>query len=79
MPIIEIGVNQIKAAIEQLTPHQKAALVETLEKQSWKARFRQLLARMDERLKKHPISIKKIDKIVEEAKTEYYAQNRHRR
>lgn len=78
MPVIEIGMKQIKEAIQQLTIPQKAKIIEELEKQSWQFRFRQLLKRIDQRFQKHSLPDKKIDKIVEEAKAEYYAQNRNR-
>lgn len=73
---IEINPIQLKKAITQLSLRERAKLVEALQRQTWAERFRQLLARIDTRLKKTPPSQKEINKIVGEARKEYYAKSR---
>ena len=73
---IELKFDQLKEAIQKLPVEEKARLVEELEHETWRRQFRALLSRIDSRLKKNPISQKKISEIVEQAREEYHARSR---
>ena len=73
---IEIEFNQIKKAAQMLSLKQRLQLIEALQQSGWQNQFKALLARIDERRKKHPISDEEIDRIVEEAREEYHAKHR---
>lgn len=70
MPKIAISfkLDQIKQILQQLSPNQKSKLVKELEKDTWQLRFKQLLNRIDKRVKKNPISEKEITEIVEQVR-----------
>ena len=71
---ININAQQLKEAIDNLPTQERARLVNELNRKTWEDRFRQLLARIDARLKRNPISQREITKIVEQARNEYYAR-----
>ena len=74
----EIRFEQIKKTAQKLPVKDRARLIEHLMKDedTWQEEFRRLLGRIDARVKKHPISQKEVDDIVEEAREEYYAKRR---
>ena len=73
---ITVEFRQLRAAIKKLPAKDRVKLVEELQKDTWQEEFRQLLARIDRRLKKNPISEADIDRIVEEAREEFHARRR---
>ena len=77
MPTIEIDTKQLKNAIEQLNDKEKAKLVEELEKETLRLRWRQILKDIDSRLKKFPISKDKVAKEIGAYRKEKHAQGRH--
>lgn len=77
MPTIEIDTKQLKNAIEQLSDKEKAKLVEELERETLKLRWRQILKDIDSRLKKFPISKEEAIKEIEAYRKEKYAKGSH--
>lgn len=76
MSTISIDIRIIEQIINSLRIRDKIQLLHRLEQDTWQAHFQEILHRIDERLKKHHISPKEINKIVEESKQECYA-SRH--
>ena len=72
----EIKFEQIRRAVKRLPIAQRLRLVEELERQTWKIRFRKMFSDIDARRKKYPISQKEINEVVAEARREYYAKRR---
>ena len=73
---IDINIRQLRIALRQLPLKERTRLLEDLQGQTWQKRFRQLIARIDSRLKNKSLSPKKLNKIVEDAREEYHAQGR---
>ena len=72
--------KQLEEEINKLDIREKTRLVKRLLKETWEERFRNLLARIDKRVKESPITHRELEKIVEEAREEFYSQhgkNRH--
>ena len=74
---IEMNIAQLKQVIRKLPLKQRTKLLEELQKENLEQQFDRMFDRIDARLKKHPISSKEVDKIVEEARQEYHDQSRH--
>ena len=72
---IDINYEQIRKAVKNLSINERAKMVEELERDTWKERFRQLRRRVDARLKKNPLSQKEIDRVVNQAKKEFHARS----
>ena len=74
----QINFVQIKRAIRKLPVRDRAKLIEDLlhDRATWREEFRRLLGRIEERVKKFPISQKEINEIVEQAREEYHVKNR---
>lgn len=69
-----INFEQVRKAIQKLPIEQRIKLVEELERSTWEIRFRKMFARSDARRKKNPTSQKKINKMIEEAREDFYAR-----
>ena len=62
--------------IGQLKTADKIKLVQRLEKETWAARWDRLLSKIDERVKKYPITDEKIDQEVREVRRERYERKK---
>lgn len=71
---IELSPQEIQEAFGQLPVREKVKLVSEFERQTRKERWDDLLARIDARRKKYPISQKEINRVCEEVRKERYAQ-----
>lgn len=74
MPKISVSleIGQIKDVISQLEPRTKIKLVKDLEKTIWSDRFRQLLAKIDQKTKERPVSEDEIAVEVERVRKNHY-------
>ena len=76
MPQIVITLHQIEKLIEQLPESEKVKLVNKLGAKTLTARWKLLFNRIDRRAKKHPISQKEINKLVEKTRQDLYDRSR---
>ncbi len=74
MPKISVSleIGQIKEVINQLEPRTKIKLVKDLEKTIWSDRFRQLLAKINQKTKERPVSDDEITVEVERVRKNRY-------
>ena len=77
---VELGLSEQLAEqlLEQLSPRVKIHLVRRWEQETWPTRFRQLLARIDQRARRHPRLVREALKAIEPARREFYARRRRR-
>ena len=68
--------NQLEEMLDKLPFREKIRLVRKLEATIWGRRMDQLLKRIDERRKKHPISSKEIKEEITCVRRELYGQSR---
>ena len=73
---MEINTEEAKNLIRQMPTEEKIKLVRELNKEAWAKRMSKVFESIDKRRKKHPISQKEINKIVEEARQEFYERRR---
>ena len=73
----EMNIKQIKQAFQNLPADQRIKLIEEFERDTWEIRFKKIFARIDARRKKSPISSHEVNRLIEDARQDYYA--RHRR
>ena len=74
----ELNIKQIESAIKRLKPKQKIRLIERLEKETWAERFESLLARIDRKSARHPISEEEITAACDEVRhNKRHARGRH--
>ena len=66
----------IEELVERLPINDKIKLVRKLEKATWAARWDQLLAKIDERVKKNPITDEEIEQVVREVRKERYERKK---
>lgn len=77
MPQVNLNIHQVEEVVEQLNIRTKLRLVQKLEEETWNARWDNLLADIDRRLKKHPISDIEIAKEVETVRRKLYGKGRN--
>lgn len=70
---VEIDLKEIEQIINQLKSPERINLLRRLERKTWGERFRSLVAQIDKRRKKHPISQRAINQLVKKARQERYA------
>ena len=75
MPQIEVNLTQIEKLIEQLNERDKVKLVQRLEARTLPARWKKFLREIDKRRKKHPVSQKEIEWIVENTRQEMHERS----
>lgn len=66
--------RELERAVDALPPSAKLRLVQRLEQQTWGPRIDRLLARIDARVKRRPLSEERITDLVEQVRQELYAQ-----
>ena len=71
-----LTVRQAEQLFEHLSPAVKIRLVRRLEQETWPVRFRLLLARIDQRLRKSPRLAREALKTVGPARRAFYARRR---
>lgn len=71
---LRIPLKDIERAVDHLPQAAKLRLVARLERQTWGARVDRLLARIDARVKRRPISEGRMTALVEQVRQELYAQ-----
>ncbi len=71
---IRIGLRDLERAVDALPQADKLRLIQRLERQTWGTRIGRLLARIDARVKRHPLSEGQITSLVEQVRQEMYAQ-----
>ncbi len=69
-----LSFKEVERAVEALPQTAKLRLVQKLERQTWGARMDRLLARIDARVKRRPVSETEITALVEQVRQELYAQ-----
>ena len=75
---IQLSEKQAAQLLKQLSPSVKIHLVRCWERETWPARFRQLLAQIDRRVQQNPAAAQEALKIVGSARRVFYARrNRH--
>lgn len=70
-----ISLKQIEQAVEVLSQAEKIRLVRRLERQTWGDRMDRLLARIDARVKRRPVSEEQVTALVEQVRQELYDQS----
>ena len=73
---IHLSADQLKAMVKRVNPEEQIKLIRRLDELVWGKRFDALLSRVDERLKKHPISEAEILREVEAVREANYARSR---
>lgn len=76
---VEVGVKQIKEAIEQLGPKQKIRLAQELEKESLRERFWEVVQAIRKRAKNHPISQRQINRVCKKVRQRLYDERNRSR
>ena len=74
---IEIDIKQIKKAIESLPLKERAKLVEELQKETVKNRYKELLKRVKQSTNKNPVSQKDIDRETAIVRKRIYGKSGH--
>ena len=75
---VELSPKQAEQLLNQLELKIKIHLVRRWEQETWPERFRQLLARIDRRVRRNPRLVRETLKTLEPARRAFYAR-RHRR
>ena len=73
---VETNVKLLEDAIDKLPIRQRAQLAQKLLRETKKYRFKELRNSIRAKVRKHPISQKELDAIVEEAREEFHVKNR---
>ncbi len=68
----KISLRQIEQAVEALPQTEKIRLIRRLERQTWGDRMDRLLARIDARVKRHPISERQVTAMVEQVRQQLH-------
>ena len=71
---MRIPLKDLERAVDHLPQAAKLRLVQRLERQTWGDRINRLLARIDARVKRRPITEGQITALVEQVRQELYAQ-----
>ena len=74
---IELNSHQITEAIEGLSNEEKLRLMESLEKETLRLRWRQILKDIDSRLKRFPISKEEVAREIRAYRKQKYVQGRY--
>ncbi|MBU0878504.1 MAG: hypothetical protein KJ569_00570 [Candidatus Omnitrophica bacterium] len=69
---VELDIEQIREAIEQLKPRQKIRLAQELEKGSLREHFWEVVQAIRKRAKSYPISQKQINRVCEKVRQRLY-------
>ena len=72
---LEMNFKRLEDAIDKLPVRQRVQLAERLIRTTRKDRFEKLRSSIRDKVKKHPISHKELNTIVEEAREEFHAQD----
>ena len=76
--ILELDTKQVENLVKSLSLQDKIKIAQSLNQETWQARFRNLLYRVDKRAKKHELlSDEKIMQIVKRVRKQNYAQSHH--
>ncbi len=67
---VELTSEQIIAALRQLPAHERERVRRELDSEQWRREFKQLLAKLQARAKKHPISEAEIVEEVQHVRAE---------
>ena len=68
----EMSLSKIRKEINKLSADKRLKLIEDLNRRTWKDQFKRLLSKIDERVAKNPISEEEVNRLVEQARQEYY-------
>ena len=71
---VRVEMRDLERAVDALPQSDKLRLIQRLERQTWGTRIDRLLARIDARVKRRPLSEGKITSLVEQVRQEMYAQ-----
>ena len=71
---VRISLKDLERAVDHLPQAEKLRFVQRLESQTWGTRINRLLARIDARVKRRPITEQQITALVEQVRQELYAQ-----
>jgi len=71
---LELTLDQILAIVRQLKPEEQEIVRRIMAPPPWQQRLEALLARVWDRVERHPISEEEVDAEVERARTAIYAQ-----
>jgi hypothetical protein len=75
---LELDVKQVENLVEKLPLQDKLVLAQRLNLETWQIRFKNLLSKIDVRLKNRPVlSNEKIVEIVKRVRKRNYAQSHH--
>lgn len=77
MPQVNLNIHQVEEVVEQLDLKSKIRLVQKLEEETWNERWDKLLADIDRRLKRHPISEAEISKEIKAVRRKLYGKGRN--
>ena len=72
--VARIPLRDLERAVDHLPQAAKLRLVQRLERQTWGARIDRLLARIDARVKRRPITEERMTALVEQVRQELHAQ-----
>lgn len=76
--ILELDTKQVEGLVKKLALEDKIHIAQRLTLETWQARFKNLIGRIDVRLKNRKIpSDEKIVQIVKKTRKYRYAQSRH--
>lgn len=73
---IELNVEQLKKAIEQLPERQRLQLTQDLARDNGKNLWREILRDIDKRVKRFPVSQEEIDQEIKACRKRKHAQSR---
>lgn len=74
---LELDNKQVEKIVESLPMGEKLILVRKLERETRRERWDNLFKIIDERVKKHPMAKREINKEIELARKEHYAKRSH--
>ena len=75
---VELSAKQAERLLEQLAPSVKIHLVRRWERELWPERFRRLLTRIDQRLRRNPRLAREALKTIGPARRAFYARRARR-
>lgn len=77
MPQGEVSLAKVERLIDQLNEGDRLKLVKKLEVKTLPARWKVFLREIDKRRRKHPVSQREIEEIVEKVRQEIYERSRN--
>ena len=76
--ILELDTKQVEGLVKKLALEDKIHIAQRLTLETWQARFKNLIGRIDVRLKNRKIpSDEKIVQVIKKIRKHHYAQSRH--